>query len=90
MGLIYLILIQEVGKCRMLARKIFCLTEIRIHILIVVVSYEGYVLRILFIQRHSDLEIAVQRAVEDIRAPWIHTCSRSIPRLVIDILVKII
>ena len=44
MLVVYHVLIQKVRKGRMLTGIIFCRTEIRVHILIAVVSDKGYVL----------------------------------------------
>ena len=60
------ILVQEVGICGMLTCKILGGTEIRIHILIAIISDKCYILRIILVERNSYLEIAVDRAVEDI------------------------
>ena len=58
----------------MLSGEILCRTEIRIHILVAVVCHQCNVLRVVLIQRHTYLEISVERAVEDIRAPRLVLC----------------
>ena len=55
----------------MLACKIFGRTEVRVHVLIVIVSDECNILCVFLIQRYSDLEISVDRTVENVRSPWI-------------------
>ena len=87
--IIYHVLIEQIGKCRMLACKIFRRSEIRVHILIVVVRYQGDVLRIVFIKRDADLEITVYRAVKDVRSPRIHEVLRFFQRIP-DIIVLVI
>ena len=54
------ILIQEISESRMLTCKIRSLSEIGIHILIVIVCDQGDILRIVLIQRNSHLKIAVE------------------------------
>ena len=84
---VYLILIEEVSESGMLAGNVLCSTEICIHILVGIVTYEGNVLRAILIDRNSYLEISVDRTVLDVRAPWIDL-SRSIVRLVCILVIE--
>ncbi len=66
------VLIEQVEEAGMLPGEIFRGTEPRVHILVAVVGHESDVLRIVFVQRHADLEIAVYGLVEDVRTPGIY------------------
>ena len=58
--IIYHILIQEIGISRMLAGIISPDSKTRIHILIIIICDKGDVLRIILVQRNTDLEITVK------------------------------
>ena len=55
----------------MLACKIFRSSEIRVHVLVAVVPDKCYVLGIVLAQRDTDFNISVDRAVENVRTPWV-------------------
>ena len=62
----------------MLICQVFGRTEVRVHVLIAVISDERNILTVFFIERNTHFKISVYRAVENVGSPWIlHIVCRS-------------